>query len=58
MPGHCIRSLLHQVTYTQGLLSCWLACGRYVLDSVADNNQRYLVDGHIQAAPEVQALLE
>lgn len=31
---------------------------RYVLDSVADNNQRYLVDRHIQAAAEVEALLE
>ena len=31
---------------------------RYLLDRVADNNRRYLVDSHIQAAPEVEALLE
>ena len=31
---------------------------RYLLDRVADNNRRYLVDSHIQAAPEIEALLE
>lgn len=34
------------------------ACGRYVLDSVADNNREYLVDRRIQAAPDVEALLD
>jgi len=33
-------------------------CGRYVLDNVADNNRRYLVDRHIQAAAAVEALLD
>jgi hypothetical protein len=33
-------------------------CGRYMLDSVADNNRRYLVDRHIQAAAAVEALLD
>ena len=31
---------------------------RYLLDRVADNNRRYLVDSHIQAALDVEALLE
>ena len=31
---------------------------RYLLDRVGDNNRRYLVDSHIQASPEVEALLE
>ena len=31
---------------------------RYLLDRVADNNRMYLVDSHIQAAPEIKALLE
>ena len=33
-------------------------CGRYELDNVSDNNRRYLVDRHIQAAAAVEALLD
>lgn len=70
--GHCVFGMLsHGSRAVEALTPCkpvawrWRISHRraadvvrYLLDRVADNNRRYLVDSHIQAAPEVEALLE